>query len=211
MTGSRDLAGAVINLSRDGEAFQVGTGANLNDGNFGASGWLNYSIVSQPDNDRISLRSGVRMDINIRLSGNASDCDLSGPTFDCPALGANIGDACDDGDSNTENDMVQSNCTCSGTPIDNGGGACDINISVGANSITVTGAVGPFPNVGIFDDFGNTIFECHAFNGGCPSVVTVDNLAPGRYWVSGRVVDSCLLYTSPSPRDKRQSRMPSSA
>ena len=33
--------------------------------------------------------------------------------------------------------------------------------------------------------------------------------------VSGRVKDiplySCLLYTSPSPRDKRQSRMPSSA
>ena len=25
------------------------------------------------------------------------------------------------------------------------------------------------------------------------------------------VVDGCLLYTSPSPRDKRQSRMPSSA
>ena len=25
------------------------------------------------------------------------------------------------------------------------------------------------------------------------------------------LVDSCLLYTSPSPRDKRQSRMPSSA
>ena len=25
------------------------------------------------------------------------------------------------------------------------------------------------------------------------------------------IYDSCLLYTSPSPRDKRQSRMPSSA
>ena len=25
------------------------------------------------------------------------------------------------------------------------------------------------------------------------------------------MVDTCLLYTSPSPRDKRQSRMPSSA
>ena len=27
----------------------------------------------------------------------------------------------------------------------------------------------------------------------------------------GGIVDLCLLYTSPSPRDKRQSRMPSSA
>ena len=33
-------------------------------------------------------------------------------------------------------------------------------------------------------------------------------------WMNGKQVDaspSCLLYTSPSPRDKRQSRMPSSA
>ena len=35
-------------------------------------------------------------------------------------------------------------------------------------------------------------------------VIIVDNL-------SRRKIDICLLYTSPSPRDKRQSRMPSSA
>ena len=29
--------------------------------------------------------------------------------------------------------------------------------------------------------------------------------------LSGYMLESCLLYTSPSPRDKRQSRMPSSA
>ena len=28
---------------------------------------------------------------------------------------------------------------------------------------------------------------------------------------SAQIVEDCLLYTSPSPRDKRQSRMPSSA
>ena len=33
----------------------------------------------------------------------------------------------------------------------------------------------------------------------------------GEYWDFENVVSSCLLYTSPSPRDKRQSRMPSSA
>ena len=32
---------------------------------------------------------------------------------------------------------------------------------------------------------------------------------PGR--MTGYLDDACLLYTSPSPRDKRQSRMPSSA
>ena len=29
--------------------------------------------------------------------------------------------------------------------------------------------------------------------------------------IEGKLFESCLLYTSPSPRDKRQSRMPSSA
>ena len=43
--------------------------------------------------------------------------------------------------------------------------------------------------------------------------VTIDNMA---YLYLKKEIDSalviaCLLYTSPSPRDKRQSRMPSSA
>ena len=33
----------------------------------------------------------------------------------------------------------------------------------------------------------------------------------GWYMVSSGLVDSCLLYTSPSPRDRQKSRMPSSA
>ncbi|MCO6477330.1 MAG: metallophosphoesterase, partial [Phaeodactylibacter sp.] len=36
--------------------------------------------------------------------------------FDCPALQANTGDACDDGDNTTLNDMVDANCNCTGTP-----------------------------------------------------------------------------------------------
>ena len=39
------------------------------------------------------------------------------------------------------------------------------------------------------------------------------SLDMARDWAIGEVerLESCLLYTSPSPRDKRQSRMPSSA
>ena len=33
----------------------------------------------------------------------------------------------------------------------------------------------------------------------------------GKQLITDAPVDNCLLYTSPSPRDKRQSRMPSSA
>ncbi len=38
------------------------------------------------------------------------------PPVDCPVLGFNIGDPCDDGDPNTTNDIVQSDCSCAGTP-----------------------------------------------------------------------------------------------
>ena len=53
-------------------------------------------------------------------------------------------------------------------------------------------------------------FVCH---GGRRYVGTAVAPPPGRYWVGGGGGgrESCLLYTSPSPRDKRQSRMPSSA
>ena len=45
------------------------------------------------------------------------------------------------------------------------------------------------------------------------SVTGSDNtvsIASGVYYINGTRY-TCLLYTSPSPRDKRQSRMPSSA
>ena len=32
-----------------------------------------------------------------------------------------------------------------------------------------------------------------------------------RSWTSTRIIRNCLLYTSPSPRDAHESRMPSSA
>ena len=34
---------------------------------------------------------------------------------------------------------------------------------------------------------------------------------PGSFFNFSEMIRNCLLYTSPSPRDKRQSRMPSSA
>jgi len=55
------------------------------------------------------------------------------PTFDCPTEMVNFGDACDDGDVATTNDIIQNDCTCAGTvptfdcPTDmtNFGDACD--------------------------------------------------------------------------------------
>ena len=47
-----------------------------------------------------------------------ADCeDGTCITFDCCDTLLNIGDVCDDGDANTENDTVQADCTCSGDSI----------------------------------------------------------------------------------------------
>ncbi len=41
--------------------------------------------------------------------------ELEPCVFDCPALEANIGDGCDDGDPETENDVITEDCGCAGT------------------------------------------------------------------------------------------------
>ena len=55
--------------------------------------------------------------------------------------------------------------------------------------------------------------SCHkiekAFTDGLPKSIGINNLVGRRSSMS--LINICLLYTSPSPRDKRQSRMPSSA
>ena len=49
-----------------------------------------------------------------------------------------------------------------------------------------------------------------AWNGATDSQAVLRSLQGGVVW-TGTLTPGCLLYTSPSPRDKRQSRMPSSA
>ncbi|MFN0201685.1 MAG: hypothetical protein ACKVTZ_09205, partial [Bacteroidia bacterium] len=46
LTGGGNIANALYNFSRTGAAFQIGTGANVQDGMFGASAWFNYTYVS---------------------------------------------------------------------------------------------------------------------------------------------------------------------
>lgn len=56
-------------------------------------------------------------------SGNDVTGELSsgliivGEPVDCPNLGANFGESCDDGDSDTDDDIVLTDCSCAGTPI----------------------------------------------------------------------------------------------
>ena len=63
---------------------------------------------------------------------------------------------------------------------------------------------------------GSTFYHC--FLTTLSAMIEIDapvsGVASNLNFLSGRFfgqIDICLLYTSPSPRDKRQSRMPSSA
>ena len=48
--------------------------------------------------------------------------------FDCSSLNADIGDACDDGNPNTANDVVTEDCECIGTPTADNNEACDATL-----------------------------------------------------------------------------------
>ncbi len=43
-------------------------------------------------------------------------CDDGSCLYDCPALMLNIGDLCDDQNPDTDNDVIDANCNCNGTP-----------------------------------------------------------------------------------------------
>ena len=61
-------------------------------------------------------------------------------------------------------------------------------------------------------DVRNTIASTYA-NCGSEDILCFAGASEGIFAANSVILDnnSCLLYTSPSPRDKRQSRMPSSA
>ena len=72
------------------------------------------------------------------------------------------------------------------------------------------------------DGTGSVTFRASVGSGGQPSVqgtlqmtsMSMQSLLPPSFaeWIQGSISGKgCLLYTSPSPRDQRGSRMPSSA
>ena len=142
-----------------------------------------------------------------------ADCECVGvvPT-DCPVLNANIGDSCDDGNADTINDEVQSDCSCEGEipsifadcPILNAnvGDRCDDN-----NTATFNDRVQDDCNCA-----GQTADEnllAHWPLDACSPDRSYEDFSAITFNQPG--FDTCLLYTSPSPRDQRGSRMPSSA
>jgi len=58
-------------------------------------------------------------------------CQGGGSSYDCPALSANIGDSCNDGNPNTINDVITANCNCAGTPIGPNFDCPSLNANIG--------------------------------------------------------------------------------
>ena len=60
------------------------------------------------------------------------------------------------------------------------------------------------------DEVGEPVV-IHTVDGSSNPLKEVVQLQPGELYAVQLGIDSCLLYTSPSPRDRTRSRMPSSA
>jgi Calx-beta domain/HYR domain/Ricin-type beta-trefoil lectin domain-like/Secretion system C-terminal sorting domain len=83
-TGTNGAAGAVIKVTRRGEAFQVGTGANLNEHVMGGSSWLNLYVTNQPTSGgAITAYEG---DFNINLSGTPTAPACGTGTANCSTI-----------------------------------------------------------------------------------------------------------------------------
>ncbi|NEN24103.1 hypothetical protein G3O08_11385, partial [Cryomorpha ignava] len=96
---------------------------------FGATaGTYQLQLVAMDNGDPVESTT-VNIELIVEACGE----------LDCPDLEANFGDACDDGDDMTENDMVTTFCQCMGTPVEfdcpdleaNIGGACELPGAIG--------------------------------------------------------------------------------
>ncbi len=76
LVGLGNLAGGIVTFSEMGPAFQVGTGANVEQNVFGASGWLTLSVQQQPTNTAYVLNSASG-DINLNLTGGSCTACVS--------------------------------------------------------------------------------------------------------------------------------------
>src|SRR5690554_687587 len=156
VTADCECAGTVIVVVEgcmDPLSCNYNPAATLDDGSCEYGPW--YLPANYPSNDLPAVRScdgapdGYELAANLDCAEStmAGDSWCSSISFDgfcaeayndcagiydCPDLSANVGDACDDGDANTENDMVTADCECVGTVVydcpalsANVGDACD--------------------------------------------------------------------------------------
>ncbi len=157
-----------------------------------------YRVIIKNSNYEVICEKIITLSANTGDGGNTGggDPDNDGDgvvaSQDCNDNDPNlttVGRTCNDGNANTQNDVVQGNCTCAGTPIDTGGGntgggntggttteSCDggTSITYGNGAITMDG--GSFYQ--ILDAGWNEIYNC---GWQCGDSKTVNDLMEGSY------------------------------
>lgn len=72
LTGQLALEGAVLRVTRRGPAFQIGFGANVKDASYGASGWFDIDVLSQPTHGEMPA-----FDVG-DINGSFGECECLG-------------------------------------------------------------------------------------------------------------------------------------
>ncbi len=83
--------------------------------NFDEEGDCNYPATGF-DCDGNAIGGTTCIDANACNNGEDGDCQYPNPGFDCAGNCIDEGNACDDGNPNTNNDVINANCVCAGTP-----------------------------------------------------------------------------------------------
>ena len=138
---------------------------------------------NDPDSDADGLQDGTELGMTTPLAGGNSD-GANPVSF----AGTDPATMIVDADPTTTTDPMN--------PDTDAGGVCD-----GSNSVTGVCIAGEDANNNGGMDAGETE----------PMLANDDDSDGDGLSNADEVAAGCLLYTSPSPRDKRQSRMPSSA
>ena len=106
-----DYEGSVVTVTRRGEAFQLGDGANLKTENFGASTWFSWDLVQADVNG--ALRATDHCDPYGDINADFGDPEPCQPNCKTPACGDGIvdpGEECDDG-NDVNDDDCRNDCT----------------------------------------------------------------------------------------------------
>ena len=127
LTGTGNYAGAVIQLDKTGPAFQIGKGANGKNGNFGGSGWFNWTVTSQPTSGG-SLQTTGQGDINVDLA-NCQNIGSVGDRVWNDANGNGVQDAGEDGINGVTVQLVDSGGNLIASAVTSGDGNYSFSLS----------------------------------------------------------------------------------
>ncbi len=103
-------------------------------------------------------------------AGGDADGDGICANEDCNDNNPNIsqtGDACDDGNPNTNNDVIQADCSCAGTTMPPPNNNCAVSYQLDGNTLTVSQLTDTYNLINIYDRTFNIIQSCQDWISPC--------------------------------------------